>query len=259
MPTMPRQMSVSGTYHVMLRGNNREKVFIDRLDIKKFLFILGDLKKEYNFNVFAYCFMSNHIHLLLREPECGLISKFMQKLECRFVRWYNAKYDRCGHLFQNRFKSEVVEDLAYFKTLVRYIHNNPVKAGLVSRASDYADSSFRCFFSDNNTLIDREYVFEAIAQPEFAFFHFCPPAPDEESRCIELGETLKPRVIDEYSFEIMQTLSACYNGAQLLGTGLNRLFECIRQFRMRGLTYKQIGQFLSRSKSTVFKWAMLAC
>ncbi len=286
MPTMPRKVSLTGVYHVMLRGNNKEKVFIDDLDIRKFLWILGDLKKELNFDIFAYCFMVNHVHLLLREPECGLISKFMQRLECRYVRWHNIKYDRCGHLFQNRFKSEPVESVGYFKTLVRYIHNNPVKAGMCDRAGDYADSSYKYYMADNcadaaidgaemmnewgdrvrvNTdefasLIDREYVFEVLPPADFERFHDNCPAElaAEESKCIDLSESRVPRVIDEYAFEVMRTLSNCYDGADLLGMGMGKVFEVIRAFRKRGLTFRQIGLFLLKGQSTVRTWVAKA-
>jgi putative transposase len=87
-------------------------------------------KKICGFELYGYCLMDNHVHLLLKEAE-EEISKVMMRISSSYVLWYNIKYARCGHLFQERFKSENVEDTKYFLTVLRYIHQNPLKAGLV--------------------------------------------------------------------------------------------------------------------------------
>ena len=127
MPRQARKKSNSGIYHIILRGVNRQQIFEDNEDYYKFLQVVEESKAISGFELFAYCLMSNHIHLLLKEIQ-EPIEQIMKRITTRFVYWYNIKYQRSGHLFQDRYKSEPVEDDAYFLTVIRYIHQNPVKA-----------------------------------------------------------------------------------------------------------------------------------
>lgn len=129
----------------MLRGINGHQIFVDSEDYEKFLEILKDCKAISEFEIFAYCLMSNHIHLLLKEVK-EPIEQIMKRIATRFVYWYNIKYQRAGHLFQDRFKSEPVENDEYFLTVIRYIHQNPVKAGICKKPQDYNYSSYNEFF-----------------------------------------------------------------------------------------------------------------
>ena len=142
MPRKPRVLSSTGIYHIILRSVNQHIIFEEASDYQKFLSILSDCKKKYDIDIYAYCLMDNHIHLLLQLTD-DTLSSFFQSLGTRFVRWYNNKYSRSGHLFQDRFKSEPVNDMAYFSTLLRYIHQNPLMAGIVQQVSDYPWSSWQ--------------------------------------------------------------------------------------------------------------------
>lgn len=124
-----RIKSRSGIYHVMMRGINRQTIFEDDQDKWRFLETVRRFKTISNYSIFAYCLMDNHVHLLLRESNESL-STAIKRISSSYVYWYNEKYERSGHLFQGRFKAEVVEDAAYFLTVLRYIHQNPLKAGL---------------------------------------------------------------------------------------------------------------------------------
>ncbi|WP_186576067.1 transposase [Aquibacillus kalidii] len=126
-----RKLSYNGMYHLMLRGINRQVIFEDDQDRIRFLDTLKRFKEVSGSQIYGYCLMDNHIHLLMKEIE-ETVSKVVQRISSSYVYWYNNKYDRCGHLFQDRFKSEPVEDPRYFLTVLRYIHQNPVKAGLSS-------------------------------------------------------------------------------------------------------------------------------
>jgi len=141
MPRQTRKKSGSGIYHVLLRGINRQTIFEDEEDSDKLLKILGIYKAELNCSIYAYCFMHNHVHLLIRTGGEDLAA-LMRKVGAKYVYWYNRKYDRIGGLFQDRYKSEPVEDDSYFLTVLRYIHLNPVKAGICKTASDYKESSY---------------------------------------------------------------------------------------------------------------------
>ena len=129
MPRQARKKSESRIYHVMLRGINQQQIFEEAEDCDKFLDVMRDCKEICQYDVYAYCIMGNHIHLLIKEGTETLEQVF-KRICGRFVYWYNIKYRRVGHLFQDRFKSEPVDSNEYLLTVVRYIHQNPIKAGL---------------------------------------------------------------------------------------------------------------------------------
>ena len=108
MPRKPRVISSTGIYHITLRSINQHIIFEEESDFQKFLFILADCKQAIDIDIYAYCLMNNHIHLLLHSSSNNLAS-FFQSLGSRFVRWYNNKYSRSGHLFQDRFFSVPIE------------------------------------------------------------------------------------------------------------------------------------------------------
>ena len=156
MPRNARSKSESGIYHIMLRGINRKSIFEDREDCERFLATLERYKKICGYEIFAYCLMVNHIHILLKvgDEDVDLI---MKRLAGSFVFWYNNKYERVGHLFQDRFRSEPVEDDTYFLTVLRYIHQNPVKAGIVDKPEKYIWSSYNEYINLKNELTDIEF------------------------------------------------------------------------------------------------------
>ena len=133
MPRAARIKSSSGIYHVVLRGINRQRIFEEDEDYAKYLNIFKSCRKQCSAKLYAWCLIPNHIHLLLKENNVPL-SHIFRKSGSGFVYWYNAKYSRTGYLFQDRFRSEPVEDETYFPTVVRYIHLNPVNAGAVHKA-----------------------------------------------------------------------------------------------------------------------------
>ena len=141
-----REKCESNTYHVMLRGINRQRIFLDQQDNQRFLEVLTQCRDISGFHIYAYCLMENHVHLLLRVAEEPL-EQVMKRIGTRYVVWYNNKYSRTGHLFQDRYRSEAVTDDAYFLTALRYILNNPVKGGICRRAEDYRWSSAADYFS----------------------------------------------------------------------------------------------------------------
>lgn len=152
MPRQRRQMAESGIYHVMLRGVNRDVIFLEDEDRVRFLHALARTREVSGCLVLAYCLMDNHVHLVLRtagEP----IGTVVKRLGIRYAGWFNTKYGRVGYLFQDRFKSVPVETDAQLTVLVRYVWNNPVEAGLVARAEQFPWSSRR-FLLGGSTLVD---------------------------------------------------------------------------------------------------------
>lgn len=121
----------------MARGIEGRDIFRDTRDWDQFLWRLSEVVTEGKVQLFAWCLMSNHFHLLLRPREM-LLSTMMRRLMTGYAVWHNLRHSRKGHLFQNRYKSIVVEEDPYFLELVRYIHLNPVRAGLVKELSGLA-------------------------------------------------------------------------------------------------------------------------
>ena len=120
MPRKARQKAESGIYHVMLRGIDRQLIFEDTEDYLRFLNIVQECREICGFQLFAYCLMGNHVHLLLKVRNDDLETVF-KRIGGRYVYYYNVKYQRIGHLFQDRFRSEPVDDDAYFLSVLRYI------------------------------------------------------------------------------------------------------------------------------------------
>jgi len=152
MPRKARLKSVSGIYHVMLRGINKQDIFFDDDDYMCMAKVLSDaptrkdkmgkVVAKDDCTIYAYCILPNHVHILIREGNRN-ISELMKKIEDRYVYFYNTKYERTGHLFQDRFRSEPVDDNKYFHQLLRYIHRNPVKAMICAKPEDYLYSSWK--------------------------------------------------------------------------------------------------------------------
>lgn len=248
MPREARRKSESGIYHIMLRGINQQQIFEDREDFEKFLQILKDCKAVSEYKLFAYCLMGNHIHLLVQEGK-EPIEQVMKRLATRFVYWYNIKYQRVGHLFQDRFKSEPVENDSYFLTVIRYIHQNPVKAGLCKNLSDYKFSSYNSFF-DNSDLVDKDFVLNIIPIKLFAEFN----AKITNDKCLEIEEKPIIRVTDEQAQKIIYRYSKCKSVADFQKLNIVQRDKCLINFRESGLSIRQISRLTGVSFGIVRKF-----
>lgn len=142
MPRLARVKAINTTYHIIMRGNEKKDIFLDKKDKTRFIAILIKMKEKYNYRLEAYCLMDNHVHLLINDNEND-ISQIMKSINVSYVYYFNNTYRRTGHLFQDRFISEVVADDRYLLAVSAYIHNNPVKAGIVKKPEDFPWSSMR--------------------------------------------------------------------------------------------------------------------
>ena len=140
-----RISSQSGYIHIITRGVNKQDIFLEKRDYRRFLDIMEKVLSRYHIDVVAFCLMSNHVHLLLYDNKAenhDEVSAFMHDLLCLYAIYFNKRYERSGHLFQNRYTSRIIETKKYLMLCIRYIHNNPVKAGISGRY-DYQWSSYR--------------------------------------------------------------------------------------------------------------------
>jgi len=143
-----------GLYHVISRGNEKRDIFRDNRDRNHYLEILSRYKAELEFNLYCYVLMPNHTHLLIETP-LGNIAKIMLCVNTSYATYFNKRHNRVGHLFQGRYKSIIVEKENYLLQLIRYIHLNPLRAGIAERLEEYRWSSHRTYLSglDKTELI----------------------------------------------------------------------------------------------------------
>ncbi len=139
-------------YHVTARGNEKGKIYFTKADYEKFKQCIAEAEKRYGILLHCYVLMSNHYHLVIETPDSNL-SKVMHHINGSYTTYMNIKKNRSGHLFQGRYKAIVVDRDDYLLELSRYIHLNPVRAGMVLRPEDYFYSSYKSYLSRNNDKI----------------------------------------------------------------------------------------------------------
>ncbi|MCX5785928.1 MAG: transposase [Elusimicrobia bacterium] len=152
---MPRALRIAypgAVYHIRSRGNDRGDVFGDDDDRRYYLDLLCSVISAFRLKIYAYALMSNHIHLFLKTLLPN-ISEAMHRLNLDYSIYFNKRHGKTGHLFESRFKSKLVQEDRYFLALLRYIHMNPVKAGIVSAPEEYDWSSHRAYLGDTDRVV----------------------------------------------------------------------------------------------------------
>jgi len=237
MPRNARVKSESGIYHIMLRGINQQLIFEDEEDNRKFLEVLNDCKAVSGYKLFAYCLMGNHIHLLIKVEKEDL-EQIFKRIGGRYVYWYNGKYCRVGHLFQDRYKSEPVETDDYFLTVLRYIHQNPVNANISKKVDGYLWSSYNEYINPKvGQLIDSDFVLEMIGKDEFVRFN----NQVNEDKCLEL-EDKKFRLTDEQAKKEMAKISKCDNSSEFQELDIKKRDKFIKAFKENDMSVRQISR-----------------
>ena len=199
MPRTARKKSCKQIYHVMLRGINKQQIFCDKEDYQFFISLLERYKKPCGYQLFAYCLMGNHVHLLIQEGNETTIGDVFRHIGSAFVYWYNIKYERVGHLFQDRYKSEPVEEEAYLLTVFRYILMNPVKAGLCSKSEQYPYSSAAEYLKGTKGITDTDLIKRMLDEKSMKEYI----SQKNEDQCMEMDETTRKRVTDEEAKEMI--------------------------------------------------------
>lgn len=160
MPRVSRSDSkiITNTYHILLRGINKQNIFIDKYDKDKFTKYLIETKEKYNYSIYSYVIMNNHVHLNIYDKE-DRMSNIIHKLCTSYGMYFNKKYERVGHIFQNRFKSIGIDTEEYLLNLVRYIHRNPEKDG-ISKLNQYKWSSYNEYISNSKFITDIDFILD---------------------------------------------------------------------------------------------------
>jgi len=218
MPRYAREQSITGVYHVILRGVNKQQIFECSEDYERFLAVLRaqtqweednlGIKQKPHCVVYSYCLMGNHVHILLKEVSES-VGETIKRISSSYVYHYNHKYNRVGHLFQERFKSQPVSDWTYFLTLIRYIHQNPLKPHLVKDLSQYPWSSWSEFMgTSKQPFCSISRVLERINLEELRELVEQPLTADEEDGFLDVGETpAKNYFTDEEAWALIKECS----------------------------------------------------
>lgn len=254
-------------YHIISRGDDHKKIFLNETDYRKFLEYLKKAKEKFNFYLYTYCLMGNHYHLLLETSQANL-SQIMQYLNTAYTIYYNTKHKRYGHLFQGRFKSILIEADSYFAELTRYIHLNPVKARLVDNAEEYPWSSYKIYLSKGSgDLINKEKGQKLLAMDSSAYRQFIQSGiKDQEdplmkvyAGCI-LGSTafIKDKLkqlqieVESKDFAYKRAVKNTIDPQRLITVAADYFKldpEQMRRSRSRPMTAKKIAIYLLRRKT----------
>ena len=240
-----RKMSSTGIHHVIIRGINRQQIFEEQADYEKFLAILAEVKEISGCKLFAYCLMGNHLHVLVKEGGES-ISEVFRRIGARYVVWFNRKYGRIGHLFQDRFKSEPVETDEYLLHLLSYIYRNPVEAGICQEPEEYDWSS-------------RKYLGKGGLEDEAELFEIVPLKVILEyegggSGKVDLPGVKTSRRIalsDNEVFDSLKKLSGAENTTAFQGLDKGTQREVFVQLREQGASIRQLARLSGYGKGLV--------
>lgn len=246
----------------MVRGINHQNIFEEAEDYYQFINTLDRMRYQYdddglrcgtNCTLYAYCLMSNHVHLLIRERDES-IGDTIKRIASSYVYYYNRKYGRDGHLFKERFKSEPVNDMAYFTVLLRYIHQNPVKAGIVERVKDYEYSSWGEYdgtvepvyqICDVNTVLNRipfsdleEWVNDLL---------------DDDIQCLEIEKKVYSKPSDDQVWLLIkeQTGATSSTAFQQLADEIKR--NILRELKDSGASHRQLERLTGVGRGLIQK------
>ena len=249
MGRITRKRSSSGYYHIMIRGVNRELIFIDDMDRGKFIALIKQYVDETKTDIIVYCLMSNHVHMLVKAPE-GM-SSFMRKLASAYVYYFNHKYDRIGHLFQDRYKSEPIETDSYLLTAARYILKNPEKAG-ICEGQEYKWSSWRDLYYlaeyDKTGFTKPQVLFDIAGGPR-EFMNFLMEDSDDVCLDIDSGK----RISDEKAKEAIIQITGLDDPKKLSDLYSEQVRGLLIRMKESGLSVRQISRITGVDRNIVFR------
>jgi putative transposase len=252
MPRQARQQSQSGIYHLILRGINKQVIFEDDEDRERFMWCLQYYKELSQYKMYGYCLMNNHIHLLIKEGK-EPIAKTMKRIGVSYVSWFNRKYGRCGHLFQDRFKSEAVESDEYFLMVLRYIHQNPIKTGEVKKIATYHWSSYREYLGENR-LVDTDFAMGIFSpEPEIAIDSFR-RFMNEKAEDIGIMVHGTYKLTDQEAKLAIQKTAKLTIPAELQTMEKGKRDEILRQIKqIDGISTRQIARLTGITQSVIVR------
>ena len=230
-------------YHVMARGVGSQIIFEDSPDRTMFIGLMErELANEGD--LLAWCLMDNHFHILV-ELDMTSLSAAMRRMLSAYATYFNMRYGRTGHLFQDRFASEPIDSDEYLLAVVRYIHRNPVKAG-ISKTCNYRWSSYGAYVSGNGTCSTKRVLEMLGSADEFVRFH----SSEGQEKCLDILPT-RSRVDENTALEIAQKVLGQNPAACAAALDRAERDRAIRELRDSGLTIKQIQRFTGFGRGVI--------
>ena len=251
MPRQRREKGETGLYHIMLRGIDRRVIFEDEEDDRKFLSLLERFKGECGFELPGYCLMSNHVHLLMREKEVPLETIF-RKLGAAYVYYFNHRYDRVGPLFQDRFRSEIIRDDPQLLQTLRYIHRNPVKAGICEAPEAYAFSSYRQYLGKGEGPADTGFILGMMSKR--ALIRFTKEAA--EDMVMDMPDHAPRRPTDREAASAVERILKERGVSDIHALGRAERDALLVELRRQGLSLTQISRLTGFSRSIISRAGM---
>lgn len=260
MSRLSRVYGNTGIYHIIIRGNNKQEIFYNDEDRNFLLNRIQKFSEELEISIYAYCLMSNHVHLLIGNGNRNM-SKFMLKLNTSYARTFNRKYERTGHLFQGRYLSKPIETDESFKTILRYILQNPEKAGL-GKYNEYIWNSFfeTAFYSfdyhENQNKKTKKYKIKIDVNTVYSFFNtkqafFSFIKLSNTDKCMEYEN--KKVYSDEHCLRIIYEILHIKNIRELQNYQSDLLKEKIRLLKEFGIPSFQISRVTGISKYFIYR------
>lgn len=182
MARQARIQSPTDYYHIMMRGNNREKIFLTRSHKEFFVDLLREQAEEGSIEIAAYCMMDNHVHIVIKS-DLDSLTRAIKSINIKYAMYFNKVKERVGHVFQDRYKSEVILNDPHLLQVIRYVHNNPVQGKIVKEPGAYSWSSYNDYMEDrNSTIINREQkdLVLTLANGREKFIHYHKLEDDNE-------------------------------------------------------------------------------
>jgi len=240
---MPRQPRIIGNYmHIIMRGIGKQILFEDHRDYKKMLQIIKKYKTDTGITILAYCLMENHIHLLIQD-ELGNTPDYMKKIGVSYAHYYNEKYQRTGHLFQDRYTSELVCDQKYLLAVFRYILNNPAKAG-ISSANTYLWNSYHEY--GLNSGITNTTMLRSIIGSKANLMHFL--RIEDNYEFIEAGRRKRD---DQWAISVIKESLHINSGTQIQQFEKKNRDAALATLREKGLTVRQIERLTGINRGVI--------
>ncbi len=269
----PRFEFPGGIYHLIQRGNNREYIFNKAEEKEYILELIKEYRDIMGFELFGYVIMSNHYHLIIRISQAPL-KDIMHRINNKFSRYFNIKYKRTGHVFENRYKGILVIEDRYLLSLLRYIHQNPVAAKMCSRVEDYTWSSDKYYRANNsNDMVDIDFILDIFSpirskalgayvefmseekREDMNFFENCEVIGNVNTYELDKYLRADKKSLDEILGDIVKD-EKMYKEIKL-GARKRYLSEYKKEFVNAALqanyTMKEIGRSISISDAAVFK------
>lgn len=243
MPRIARNIHEGGYRHVIVRGIGKQILFEDDGDNRYYIRLLEKYSRDTGVAVCAYCLMENHVHLLLHDYATDT-ALFMKKVGVSYSAYYNRKYERCGHLFQDRYKSENINDERGYLTVLRYILRNPEKAGFCS-TEEYAWSSYSSY-SDQKSFLEQELTWKLFgSRKKYRDYIKC-DNPDE-------GMEPEGRRDDGWARKTIKEKLGLVSGTAIQSYDRYQRNQALRELKHAGLSIRQIERLTGINRGVIQK------